>query len=374
MNLKKNTLIQQITMKNIYLLIVGILILGVGLLIAAVGFYANGSKTRVPLLSYGIESLFKNITTEPQRDAGGLMPHTRDAVKGADSKEEVAAKISVPKNWKKESYGDFVFDVPEDWQGFYPAIEDGYASMIYENADGETTAYLTSPPPVTGYPGYKIEKAERLVTNQAGTYKIVFWHGVPEAEGDDSYLDIIFAEQNNFTGQDRLFDPKRGIQIMSHYSGDAKDIFQKIFESVALREKWQDYSGDIFSFQYPNGWSQVSDAGLGNRHAQFFDEKNQLAAEMTCPIQETGYEGYEMTEYTRTSLQRGTMQYALDYWHGKSVDQDGADLNLILMETLTPEEGMEGGIFGTACQLIAEKPGLEEIFKRIHQSLSVHER
>jgi hypothetical protein len=341
--------------------------------------YAGGSKVRIPLVTAGIETLFENFKAPkpenlavPSNNLDDLLGQPKGANEDTATSTKEAVAVQVPGEWKNFSYNGFTFEIPAEWEAAWPSEEAGYATLLFQNNNNQTVATIVSPPPTTGYPGFIITKEEKLITGKGWTHKAEIWHGDPEPGAGDTYLDTIIVSRMGYESRlkNPYFDQGYGIQFFSQYDGDASEIFKLIYSSIATQDKWQIYESDVFSFDYPNNWIVVSDAGAGHRNVEFFDQNNKLAASFECPIPETGYEGFDMTEIHRT-LKIGEMQYALDYWHGDEMDYGRDDLELILMETMTPKEGMEGGIFGTACQLISEQPDMQETFERIHQSVNV---
>jgi len=366
-------------MKKPHLYIFGGLAIVICILAVATLSYAGGSGVRIPFITSGIEKLVLNLKSPgpddlavPSENLDELLGGVSEVSSDANTTTQTLAKVEVPTEWKNFNFNGFTFEIPADWESAWPSIETGNATMLFQNHAGQKVATIVNPPPTTGYPGYVITRQQRLITGKGWAHKAELWHGDPEPELGDAYLDTILVTRMGYesTQSNPYMDQGYGIQLFSEYDGDASEIFQRIYESIKTGERWQIYESDVFSFHYPNNWSVVSDAGAGHRNAEFFDQNNKLAASYECPIPETGYEGFDMTEKHRT-LQINNMRYALDYWHGDEIDYGRDDLELILMETMTPKEGMEGGIFGTACQLISEQPDMQETFERIHQSVSV---
>ncbi len=366
-------------MNKLHTYIFGSLAIVICILAVATLSYAGGSSFRIPIVTSGIERLVENLKAPepenlpvPSSDLNVLLNEVEGVNVNANTSTESLTKIEVPTEWKNYSFNGLSFEIPSDWEVAWPSIENGHATMLFQDHDSKTVASIVSPPPTTGYEGYVITKEERLISGKGWTHSAKFWHGDTEPEVGGNYLDTIIVSRMGYESEmeNPYIDQGYGIQFFSHYDGDASDIFKHIYESINSLDKWQTYTSDVFSFQYPNNWRVVSDAGAGHRNAEFFDQNNKLLASYVCPIPETGYEGFDMTEIHRTLL-RGDMRYAIDYWHGDEIEYSRNDLEIIFMETMTPKEGMEGGIFGTACQIMANQPNLTEEFERIHQSVNV---
>ncbi|MDF1497600.1 MAG: hypothetical protein P1P90_06150 [Patescibacteria group bacterium] len=368
-------------MKKLTLYIFGVLAIIISVLAVATLSYANGSKFRVPLVTTGIERIVEALKSPELENADMPTSDFSDLIgtgtsTNADNEdlgnEATSTIIEMPSEWKEFSYNGFLLPIPSNWDAVWPSIENGNATLLFQDEDGNTVASIVSPPPTTGYEGYVITKQERSISGKGWSHIAKFWHGDPEPGLGGNYLDTIFVNRLGYESD--LENPYRdqgfGFQIFSQYNGDASKIFERIYQSIQASNKWQTYKSDVFMFDYPADWTVVSDAGAGHRNASFYDEFNKLSASFWCPIPTTGYEGYDMTETHRT-IQIGNMQYAMDYWHGDDVDESRIDTEIIFMETMTPKEGMEGGIFGTACQLTSEKGDVTEIFERIYQSVNV---
>jgi hypothetical protein len=359
-------------MKKPYLYIFGALAIVICVLAVATLSYAGGSKVRVPLVTSGLEAIMANLVAPgpqdlsvPSTDYKMLIEHP------ADNKleEDIPAVLKTPESWKRFSFKNYSFKIPSDWEPVWPSVEQGYATLLFQDAGGATVANLWSPTPTTGYPGHIITETKKTIKADDHNYKVLLVHGDPDSV--ESNLDMIVISKLGYESdmEYEVFDPGYGMQIFSRYDEDASEIFQEIYDSLEIVDAWQTFTGDHFRFEYPDEWIVTTDAGVGHRWIEFFGTDNKKIASMRCPIPETGYIGYEMTETNRT-LTRGDMKYALDYWHGDDLDGD-SDLELILMETMTPREGEEGGFGGNTCQLTAEKENLTEVFERIYQSVTV---
>nr|MBD3281845.1 hypothetical protein [Candidatus Uhrbacteria bacterium] len=363
-------------MQKSYLYLLGGLAIIISVLAVATLSYAGGSKIRIPLVTSGLETIMENLNppgpenlTAPTDDLEVLVGDAFEP----QAEEEKAEKATTPTAWKNFSFNGYSFEIPTDWETAWPSVEQGYTTILFKDADDKVVGEIVSPPPVTGYETWQFETKERVVTKDGERFKLSLMLGsVVEDYADGSNggsLNMVFAQKADTENMDdSLFNPARGIQFLSNAEGTDK-IFERIYKSLAPETPWQTFSGDHFRFQYPENWTVVSEGGAGSRWVEFYDETNQLAAFMKCPIPETGYEGYEMSEAHRT-LSRAGMKYALDYWHGEAVDDRG-DLELIMMEMMTPPEGMEGGFGGSTCALTAEQADMTEIFERIHQSVTV---
>jgi hypothetical protein len=361
-------------MNKPYLYILGGLAIVISVLAVATLSYAGGSSIRVPLVSSGLEKLMANLVAPgpqnvalPSNDIDFLVNYP-----GEDTLEETPTTTSIvmPTEWKSFNFNGYEFMIPSDWEAVWPSVETFYTTMLFQDITGTTVATLQSPAPTTGYPGRIISEQEKIINGNDYNFRILKVHGDPDTV--ESNLDFIVIGKLGYESEfdSPVFDPGYGIQVTSRYTEDASEIFDEIYKSIKIGDEWLTYTSDVFTFAYPKDWRVVSDAGAGHRNAKFFDESNKLVASFVCPIPETGYEGFDMTESHRT-LQRSNMRYALDYWHGDDIDYGRNDLELILMETMTPKKGLEGGIFGTACQLISDQPNLTTEFERIHQSVTV---
>ncbi len=366
-------------MQKSYIYLLGGSAILISVLAVATLSYAGGSKIRVPLVTSGIETLMENLNqpgpehmSAPTDDLEILVGDTY-APKTDEENEEKADKADVPTEWKSFSFNGYSFEIPADWESAWPSVEQGYTTILFKDAGDKVVAEIVSPPPITGYEIWRFETKERTASKDGERYKISLMLGtVAEEYADNSEkrsLNMIFAQiADTETIDDALFNPARGIQIMSDTQGTNK-IFERIYSSLEPQKSWYTFTGDHFRFQYPNEWTATSEAGAGHRWGEFFDENNKRVAFLECPIPQTGYEGYNMTESHRT-LSKAGIKYALDYWHGEAIDERG-DLELIMMEMMTPPKGKEGGFGGTTCALTAEQADMTEIFERIHQSLTV---
>ncbi len=365
-------------MQKPYLYIFGGLAIIISVLTVATLSYAGGSKVRIPLVTSGIEAIFENLTppgsehlSAPSDDLELLVgEYNPDDFKKEATTTQVIAVLDTPDKWKRFNFREYSFKIPADWEPTWPSVEDAYTTLVFQDANGDIAATLLSPAPTTGYPGHIITETKKTVSGEHHEYKAYLVHGDPDSV--KTSLDMLLISKIGYESdlEVPVFDPGYGIQIISRYRDDASAIYKEMYNSVEITDEWQTFTGDHFRLEYPEEWTVTTDAGTGNRWIEFFDENNKRVAFMECPIPVTGYEGYgELTETHRT-LKRADMKYALDYWHGEGLD-GGKDLELIMMEMMTPPQGMEGGFGGTTCQLTAEQPNLTETFQRIHQSLTV---
>lgn len=365
-------------MKKIHFYIFGGLAVLISVLAVATLSYAGGSKVRIPLVTSGIEAIFENLTppgpenvSAPSDDMELLVgEYNPEDFKKEAITTQPTKSLEVPDEWRRFNFREYSFMIPADWEATWPSQEDAYTTLVFQDAEGNIAATLLSPAPTTGYPGHIITETKKTVPGEHHKYKALLVHGDPDSV--KSHLDMLIISKIGYESDLEVpaFDPGYGIQIISRYSEDASEIYKEMYDSVKITDEWQTFTGDHFRLEYPEEWTVTADAGAGNRWIEFFDEKNKRIAFMQCPIPVTGYEGYgELTETHRT-LKRAQMKYALDYWHGEGLE-GGDDLELIMMEMMTPPEGLEGGFGGSTCQLTAEQPNMTETFQRIHQSLTV---
>jgi hypothetical protein len=368
-------------MQKIHLYIFGGLAIFISVLAVATLSYAGGEKVRIPIVTDGIQAMMDNIFP-PEPSAVAVLPSNNEtptqlitatatnSLVDDRSDTPINNTLGMPLEWKTFDYNGFSFEIPGNWQAVWPATEEAYTTLLLQDENGSTAALIVSPPPTTGYPGYEITEQEKIITGQGWTHRIQLWHGKPEAEMSYGYLDTIIVSRVGYENESgNMFDPRYGIQIFSQYKEDASEVFEKIYNSIEYNAKWNDYSGDIYSFQYPTDWTVEEEAGVGHRWVEFFDKNNKLTASMTCPIPKSDKTADKQIESLRTFELIG-IQYAFKHTVGFGAGNNpGA--NTITMEMINPPQELAGGISGTACQLTAEKTGLEKIFTRIHQSLTL---
>ncbi len=364
--------------------IIGVLAIVISVLAVASLSFAGGQKVHIPLVTKGIQALLGKDTPQ-QPDAVRILTADNQtlseliATSGTTpsltiNRDEKPAdqKLPMPLKWKNFEYNGFTLELPADWTAVWPATEEAYATVLLQDNEGSTAATIVSPPPTTGYPGYTITEKERTIKYKELIFVIKYWHGEPEPELNSGNLDMIIVSTVNHENEIvNMFDPRNSMQIFSKSQNDASRLFEKIYDSIEFNDKWEDYSGDVYSFQYPANWTVKEDAGAGHRWVEFFDNSNKLTASMKCPIPKMDKTIDKKSESLRTFELTG-IQYAFKHILGfDSGNNPGA--NTITMEMVNPPEDLLGGISGTACQLNAEQTGLEKVFTRIHQSLTLKE-
>lgn len=366
-----------------HLYIFGGLAIAISVLAVATLSYAGGEKVRIPLVTDGIQALMDNLTP-PQPNAVVVLPNDIDALTklvtatatnsltNKQSNTQTIETLVMPLEWKKFDYNGFTFDVPATWDPVWPATEEAYTTLLLQDENGTTVATIVSPPPTTGYPGYTITEKERMIKNNDLTFAIKYWHGEPEPEMNNRHLDTIIVSTVDHENEIvNMFDPRNAMQIFSQNPNDVSKVFEKIYNSIKFGDKWNDYSGDIYSFQYPANWTVEEEAGAGHRWIEFFDNDKKITASMKCPIPKSDKTTNQRFEFLRTYELTG-VQYAFKHILGFDA-ANNPEANAITMEIINPPDELAGGISGTACQITAEKTGLEKIFTRIHQSLTLKE-
>ncbi len=364
--------------------IIGGLAIIISVLAVASLSFAGGQKVQIPLVTKGIQALLgKDTLQQPEvlrvltaddETLSELTAASGTAPSLTINRDEKPANqtIPMPLKWKNFEYNGFALELPADWTAVWPATEEAYATLLLQDKEGRTVATIVSPPPTTGYPGYKITEKERVIKNKESTFAVKYWHGDPEQEMNNRYLDTIIVSTVNHEDEIvNMFDPRNAMQIFSQYQNDVSEVFDKIYKSIEYKEKWNDYSGDVYSFQYPADWTVKEDAGVGHRWVEFYDENNKLTASMTCPIPKSDNTADEKYKSLRTFELTG-IQYAFKHILGFDSGNNPGE-NTVTMEMVNPPQDLLGGISGTACQLTAGQTGLEKVFTRIHQSLTLKE-
>ena len=132
---------------------------------------------------------------------------------------------------------------------------------------------------------------------------------------------------------------------------------------------WKIYSFGEYSFSYPADWSPATPTTTSDRMSMdFLNSKNEVVANLICPMLETGYESWHFKEFARSFIQNDH-QYEIRVLFGEPNQQSpdiSTPLNIILMRQEDDET------FAHSCQLtdLLDKSD-DETFQTIYESVTV---
>jgi len=274
--------------------------------------------------------------------------------------------------WKSFSFNGYSFDIPNNWQAMEPAEESAYHRLEFKKSDGKYAATLISPPPVTGYEGWKFTTTSHRIQKNGNTFDISMWLGESDGTNNQEMTPpaIIFVQREDYqnVADTKYFDPGRGIQLMTDATPEMDKIMEHIYESITPQDIWKTFTSDIFYFQYPTAWTAEVDAGAGHRDGIFTDSQDETIASFHCPIPgDKKISDYQITE--KRLLKLGDKAFSIVL--ATDPKNDSADKAALFFTNLTPQQDEQGGIFGNECSLTTTKDDLSDVFQRIYQSSGV---
>lgn len=143
---------------------------------------------------------------------------------------------------------------------------------------------------------------------------------------------------------------------------------EKAVPETTIPTNWKTYSFGEYSFSYPADWSPATPTTTSDRMSMdFLNTKNEVVANLVCPMPETGYESWTFREFAR-SFTQNNRPYKIQVWFGEPTPESGVStfLNMILMQRENEDT------LAHSCQLmdLSANP-YDETFQTIYESVTV---